>query len=710
MSADGLTKIIRTDTYGAYILNGSTWAPLYTVANMPAADVGLTLDHPPYSLAVAPSQSNRIYMVFRGRVYRSDDRAGSWRRTNFTQVTIATATLTDAARLWGPKMAVDPVNPDVVYVGTPQDGVFRTFDGGETWAVVSDITTATGTLNAYVMAFDGSSGTTGGRKNRLLVSSYGNGVYETTDAGVSFSLTSSSPTSHRRISIGSTGIVYLANQIAGYNKYASGTWSVVVPTGETGQTTSIAEADPFNASRVITRRSGGFTKVSDDSGSSWITAALGSCPVAGATSSQTNPQAATDIPWLAWTNNCSQSTGCYVPDPVVQDKWWLTDGIGVWNITMPSPATTATLTHTSISSGIEQLVIKHILSVPDGNVFVSCWDRPVFRITNPETYPSTHGPNALVNPVVHGHQVDYATDDPTFLVGIFNSGSGNKDVSAYSSNGGSSWTEMTTKPSAYTSGKIAGGIAALTTNIWIHLPSNNPSKPILTTDRGVTWSDITISGVPTTGENGWGYSSNLRRFAVWADKVTLGTAWLYNYGTGTHRGLYKTTDYAANWTKVFDGHPINFGSFNFTGNNFTGRAVPGHADCIFMAAGEQTGLTPSGVFVYSVDGGATLINVANVLEVYSFGFGRAAAGKDFPTVFMAGYVSSVWGIYYASNTAAEWAANAVSWTSIGDFPAGSFDEVQAVEGDMNSFGTCYVGFSGSGCVYRTEAMQFGKLR
>ncbi len=33
----------------------------------------------------------------------------------------------------GPKMAVDPANPDVVYFGAPQGGLMVTSDGGKSW-------------------------------------------------------------------------------------------------------------------------------------------------------------------------------------------------------------------------------------------------------------------------------------------------------------------------------------------------------------------------------------------------------------------------------------------------------------------------------------------------------------------------------------------------------------------------------------------------
>ena len=36
-------------------------------------------------------------------------------------------------------MAVDPANPDLVYVGTLVDGLMVTFDAGKTWSPVSTV-------------------------------------------------------------------------------------------------------------------------------------------------------------------------------------------------------------------------------------------------------------------------------------------------------------------------------------------------------------------------------------------------------------------------------------------------------------------------------------------------------------------------------------------------------------------------------------------
>ena len=92
----------------------------------------------------------------------------------------------------GQKMAVDPNNPNVVYVGTPQNGLFVTTNGGATWQSVSAVPAKpNGSSGVYPgitgILFDPAlGGTTGGNTNTIFASSYGNGVYESTNAGASW--------------------------------------------------------------------------------------------------------------------------------------------------------------------------------------------------------------------------------------------------------------------------------------------------------------------------------------------------------------------------------------------------------------------------------------------------------------------------------------------------------------------------------------------
>jgi photosystem II stability/assembly factor-like uncharacterized protein len=97
---------------------GNTWQHL-TGNGLPSEGLGHI------GIAVAPTDSNRVYLIVdakEGGLYRSDDAGKSWRRADSEQ------------RIWGRgwyfcKIAVDPKNPDIVYVGNTS--TYKSTDGGQ---------------------------------------------------------------------------------------------------------------------------------------------------------------------------------------------------------------------------------------------------------------------------------------------------------------------------------------------------------------------------------------------------------------------------------------------------------------------------------------------------------------------------------------------------------------------------------------------------
>ncbi len=90
---------------------GDTWAPLPV-----PSDPSLR------AIAMAPSDSQRMYVGGIGGVWRSDDSGASWR--NINGVGLSSEFIES--------LAVDPRDPDHLYAGTWRQ-VYRTRDGGETW-------------------------------------------------------------------------------------------------------------------------------------------------------------------------------------------------------------------------------------------------------------------------------------------------------------------------------------------------------------------------------------------------------------------------------------------------------------------------------------------------------------------------------------------------------------------------------------------------
>jgi hypothetical protein len=674
ISSDGSTRLVRADTYGAYIWHAPTseWIQLVTSSSMPASDVKVDSNAGVYEIRVAPSEPNRLYMAYRGYIYRSDDRGNRWIRTAFAQVAMDA---NDQFRTIGQKMAVDPANPDVVYVGTPQDGLFVTKNGGATWQLVDAIPKSGKTSKGYPgisgIVFDPSSGVSGSTTKVVYLSSFGNGTYLTTDAGTSWTHLDGGPNSVDHAKIASDGCYYVVgNEWSSVWRYHSGVWTNITPDAKQGWDTVVT--DPFDANHVIAVRSGGYLDISHDKGATWGGIIWGP---AGR-----NYRVAQDVPWLAWTKEIFMSVGDMLLDPIKPSRLWFAEGIGVWYSDLPDTAVSPqSISFASLSAGIEQLVANQILAPPGGKPLLASWDRAVFYIDNPDVYPASHGPTGD-DPIVMGWSLDYAAATPAFVAGLFNWWG--LERSAYSTNGGRSWSAFTTYPPAVERGKIGGSIAVSTPTNIVWAPSNN-SVAYFTKDGGMTWNEISIPGIPSVGETGWGWGYFLRRRIVAADRVSAGCFYMYNY----LKGLYRSTDAGTNWELVHHGQIAPFSGFNAEL-----RAVPDHSGHLFFSSGPQT--VPShpadNPFMGSIDGGRIWSAIPGVLEVRAFGFGKPLA--NYPTIYIVGWVNRIYGIWRSSD-------NAHSWTRIGEFPMGSLDNVTTIEGDKNVAGLVYVGFSGSGYAY-----------
>ncbi len=670
------TRVVRTDGAGAYIWNASKseWKQLLTTTGMPANEWGHEIGASAgvYEIVIAPSDPSRIYMAFNGYIFKSTNKGVSFSKTSMTKMAMDA---NDAFRLMGRKLAVDPINPDVVYFGTAKSGLFVTDDGGASWKNHPEVPVAT-TDAGVIVAFDPASARTGGKTGGIYVSSHGNGIFASNDGGATFVKLAGSPTAHRRMVVGADGVLWHTDSSlteSNLRRFAAGRWATMSGLGNSVWH-SIA-VDPANPKHVVAGGRSGSLVSTSDGGETWTKPMFPGWP-AGA-----GNRVAIDVPWLAWTNEDSMSNGDMRFDPSDSNELVFAEGIGVW-VTNP-PLTWATYNWTSQSRGIENLVSNHIVAPPGGSPLYFAWDRPVFKLDNPDVFPATHGPNRKYS-INMGWSGDYAIDDPKFVVGLMNWWG--LEESGYSTDGGTSWTKFGGVPADVAAGKIGGSIAVGTRDNMVWLPNNN-ANPWVTRDRGNTWQPITVPATVPPGETGWGFAYYTNRHVLVADKATAGTFYMYNY-RGTMAGIYRSTNGGVDWARMSTGEVAGGSGFNAKLG-----AVPGKAGHLFFTSGHQSGANPANTkFMRSTDGGASWTEVANVLEVYSFGFGKAASGSDYPVIFIAGYVNNAWGIWRSDD-------NAATWIKIGDYPLGCPDLIKTVSGDMDRFGRCYIGFGGSGAAY-----------
>lgn len=697
-SNDGATICIRTDTYGGYVWEPGPgkWRQLITRQSMPSGWNGVDNNAGITELRVAPSDANRLYMAYMGDNWVSFDRGYTWNKNglnwDFQYESSANGL---GARILGQKMAVDPANPDVVYWGTPSAGVYVSTNAGRTWTLISTATipACATAISGYFpghpgICFDPTSGTTGGKTNKIYIPVYGTGLYVSTDAGATWNVSSGAPTKilHGRVAV--DGIYYCANSDASNAntiwKFSAGSWTAI---GHASRGAVSIIPDISDATRLILVGDGGYLAVSTNRGASWNALLT------------TVTRTSSDIPWLAWTAESYMSVGDMIFDPANPTTIIFAEGIGPWTTTFSgTPSSTA---WTSRTKGIENLTGNTVCLPPGGKPLMGGWDRSVFYIADPETYPSTHSPDNSQS-IRMAWDIDWASSDPTFIAyNSFWNGAVDNLLGWKSTDRGQTWTAFSGMPVDPSAALPGGCIACSTPQNIIIIPAND-SFPFYTKDGGATWSKITIAGVPTSGEAGYGHAYFSSNKCVAADRVAANTFYIFNYIT---QGLYRSTDSGDTWTKM------NTGNIDTQAvvSNAKLVSVPGQQGHLFLAGG-RTGnpgdANPGGTkFRRSTDGGATWADVGGGTwaEPYCVALGAAAPGQSYPAVYAVGWLNSVFGIYRSID-------NCVSWTNIGDYPANWLDAIKNIDASKDDYGTVYVSFSGASNAYRTEAMQYGRLR
>ena len=680
ISPDGETRCVRTDTYGAYCRNESdtAWQQVVTDASMPAARVIAGNGAGAWELRVAPSEPARLYMGWDGYVFRSNDTGATWTQTAFTQVTMD-ANEGAGIRLAGQKMAVDPQNADVVLVGTPEDGLWRTEDGGTTWAQIASVPD-TGRIAAIAFATGEAAD---GRTDRVWLGSLATGglggAYLSTDEGDTFALVSGGPNGE------SSGVWHGAAEGTSYFittgafggpnvlwRNVTGVWTNITASGTSPQHFALDSG----SDRIVAASESTSMRISTDNGATWSSAFTSRtlvCP---------------NAPWLC-TASAAASVGvassAVMFDPVVADRVWITGGTTPWYTSAASVAPDYTLTEHVV--GIEQLVANTVIVPPNGNdiPITASWDFGVRRITDPETYPS--GWAITPNQFGAAWHADWASSDPNFIV-AFLCWAGPSQTST-STDGGATWTLIPTMPVGSDCDDTwgyggTGAVASPTNFIWV---SSSAKAPYRTTDGGATWSKLVLPGVPDdateAGWQGFHYAGFLNRHNVAADRVNIGTFYAAHY---TH-GIFRSTDAGETWT-LMNGPLGNL----FWNAKLT--AVPGHAGHLFLTAGQAGALDDpppaAQPFYRSTDGGDTWTEVAGLEEVFAFGFGKVVNG--YPTILAIAWLNDEYGVWRSID-------NASSWSRVGpEFALGSFDQASTIDGDK--FGDrVFIGFRGSGYAY-----------
>jgi xyloglucan-specific exo-beta-1,4-glucanase len=653
----------RTDVGGAYRWDraGARWLPLLDwVSDAETGFLGVD------SLAIDPKNAAKIYLLA-GIGYQNGGRTAILRSSDYGK----TFTVTDVSaqfktngngmgRQNGERLAVDPGSGKLLYAGTRANGLFRSSDAGASWTRMPSLDvskTPNGVGISFVLPDPAS--VADGVAQRLLVGvsrygAVGPNLYRSDDAGASFSPVPGAPAAlmPQRAALDGAGNVVLTfangagphphrsepepmnqGQVWKY-KLAGGGWTNITPAGVTLPFAGVT-VDRANGKRIVVSTINTYMPQGDARGDRIYSSSDGGASWTDVIARGFARDAA-GVSWIA--GHAIHWAGSIEFDPFDAKALWVTSGNGIFKTANIDAAPT---TWTFDVKGLEETVPLDLVSVPGGPLVSAIGDYDGFRHTDLTRYAAIHSPQMGTTT---GLDVAAAKTAAMVRVG---------SAMYTSADGGASWTRAPVINGAkgHVGMSANGGVV-------LHSPERS-SATWRTVDAGASWTAVAGLDAP-----------NLRPVA---DPVNPNK--FYAYDNGVLRVSLDGGKSFAPAAKLA------------AGGSRVVRAAPGREGDVWVAL-------HGGGLARSLDSGASFTTFANVSNCGAVGFGKAAAGAAYPTIFIWGTVGGVRGAFRSADAGA-------SWVRVNDdaHQYGGPGNGQFIMGDMNAFGVVYMSTAGRGIVY-----------
>ncbi|WOF41982.1 hypothetical protein KNJ79_12150 [Sphingopyxis indica] len=667
----------RTDIGGLYRYDyeAKRWLPLLDHLSRQDGDLMGVL-----GIALDPANPDRVYAACglylnpwsrKGAILRSDDRGRSWQ---VTELPIHVGGNADG-RGSGERLMVDPHNPMILYYGSNEDGLWKSTDGGQSFArtgaaersfslVAADPSDAS---SLWAGAADG-----------------GGGLFLSRDGGQSFQRIEALPAMiPQRLAFAPDGSLYVtfakgdgkaavnpnhATSGAVWKRDAkSGKWRDITPAGPIpGVTGGFSGVDVSRDGTVAVStldrwHPGDDIYVSRDGGESWTGLQGRARHLPGA------------YPWLVDYLKGEDRMGHWISDlkfnPFDPDEMIYGTGYGVWmsrnlasvkgdqkvdfDFAVDNLEETATLQLVSPTGGARVMAAM-------GDIAGAAWD------------DLTRSPSAgLFTPNSENNfSVDYAGRKPELVV---RTAAHSPNNGYYSRDGGASWEPFASTPyrkPAQGEGRRGPGTIAISaagsTLVWA--PERDGAY--YSVDGGKSWQRS--SGWPVDTEQ------TLRPVSDKADDRIF-----YVFDRSTSR-ILASGDGGAQFHVLVDGLPKLE-----PWQNAQLAVVPGRTRDLWL-------VTSFGLF-HSPDSKSKMIQIRGVDEPWLISFGAPMPKSGYPAIFLWGKVSGIEGLWRSDDKAA-------SWTRIDD-EAHRYGELRAIAGDMVEAGTLYLAPHGRGVIVGRPANQ-----
>ena len=667
---------IRADVGGVYRRDpgSSTWIPLNE--GLAPEDNQLLGSE---SLALDPNDSQKLYlaagMYFNewGRyaaILRSSDRGATWSRT---ELPIRLGGNSDG-RGSGEQLQVDPNKGNILFLGTNMNGLYKSTDAGVTWAQVPGFPTTAGTT---FVVFDKSSSALGTATKNLYVgvaSTKSTALYKSTDGGVTWSAVAGGPRGLMPLqgALDGTGnlLMSYANGLGPNGVTAGGVYKLKLAPNSWTNITPVAPTRTwlfgYGGLAVDPRNANAIVVSTLDrwgGGDDLFKSTDGGATWTGLNAISTH--AAPNNPWL---------TGYYGGSLAGVMGSWITDvNIDPFNSN-----------NVMYNTGYGLWESNNL-----GSASVA-WSFNVSGIEEAGLYSQLVSPSTGAHLFTNFGDVSGIRYDTDFTTGSGyygprpNNSNYSVDVAALNTNvaarttasgnglmlsqdNGVTWTDSPTSPVASTSAD--SGRIAVSANGGTLLWVPGSKSAYISTNNGASWTAST--GYPVT-QSVWSGQYT----APVADKVAASYFYAYDLTKGT---IIESANGGQSFSTIYTGLDIlpNYASQNQL------ASVPGTVRRDLWLA------TPNGL--WHINGAnASPVKLANVQSANGVGFGMAAAGQTYPAVYITGKVNNVWGVHQSIDAGA-------TWTQIND-AAHQWGGAAYVTGDMRVFGRVYVGASRGGVV------------
>ncbi len=703
-------RYARTDMGGAYKFNAAynRWTPILDF--MPYKDLNLMGVE---SIALDPQDPKRVYLACGtytnastpdGAILRSDDQAQHFKRTN---VPIKFGGNEDG-RGNGERLAVDPSDGRILYLGTRHAGLWRSTDRAKTWARVNTFPDVTEAVVPAPAAIPGESP----RQRYQRMSVQGDGIvfikfvpgtedkrqatqniyvgvslkgrtnlFVSHDAGATWAAVPGEPTTNRpiRASLAADGFLYLTygstpgptpmkDGAVWKLNLASGIWTDITPDhpvpgsrefGYAGISVDRQHPQTLIVSTYNRYKAGGEDIFrSTDGGATWRTVFTQGGPSAGSFDYSNAPYVQkTGIHWLFDVEI----------DPLNSNHATFTTGYGGWETHDLEALDQDKPTHwTLFNPGIEEVVGLQLDSPTAGPPLLSAiGDYGAFTHHSLDK-PAPEG--SASNPRLgNTSSLVSATLQPLIAVRVGDNAERKPENIGFSLDGGTTWQPTAAPKADSHNGSVAVSADGAT---WIWTPEQD--VPYVTRDHGTTWQAITTLPQDTR---------------LVADPMDAGRFYAVSLATST---LYRSTDAAATFTAqpftYSDGPPpVGTSHGDQRGGQDRLYATPGATGDLWLPAF-------NGLYHLS---GSTFERMPEVQAIHAFGFGKAAPGKTYPALYLVGDIGSKDharpGIFRSIDAGRR-------WTRIND-DQHQWGLILQIAGDPKQYGRVYVGTHGRGIFY-----------